>query len=164
MKSRRLWVILSVAVVGAAGIGLLSFPTTAAFVSHLQQDINIKTGQARHSRYIFTVKVSEVLEDTPFSIALGGQTIDVAPIQAWHPVNTIPLGWHHSPHYAFHGDLAQAAEMELISEMSHLTPAQQTEIAREVLTRWQTTGRVSAVAEYLREVNKALRESTLPSN
>jgi hypothetical protein len=164
MKSRRLWVILSVAAIGAAGVGLLSFPPTSTFIFHRQQDINIKTGQARYSRYILTVKVSEVLEDTPFSVALGGQTIDVAPIQAWHPVNTFPIGWHHSLHYVFHGALSQGTKMTLMSEVYHLTPAQRTEMAREVLTRWQTTGGDSAAEKYLQEVGKTLRIPNPPSN
>ena len=150
---KRLWWWIALGLVATIlGLAILA----PAVVSYRREDINVKTGQARYSRYVFGVKVSDAVKDTLLSTALAGQVIDIAPIQPWHPVNTFPLGRHYSPHYFFHGALAQVHELALISEMYHPSPERQAEIARAVLTRWQTAGNDHTAMQYLAELDQGL--------
>lgn len=119
------------------------------------QDINIKTGQARYSRSLWFVKVSERVEDTPLSVALQGETVDVADIKAWHRVNTFSPGVRHSPHYIFHSALHQAHQMNLFESLHELTPERKEGIAKSILTAWQQSGRDSGADEL---INKLMEE------
>jgi hypothetical protein len=114
------------------------------------QEMNIKTGQARYSRRLWFVTMSERIDDTPLSLALQGETVDVADISAWHRVNTFSPGVRHSPHYLFHGALHQAGQFEMIATMSDLNPDRRREVAKGILTAWQQTGRYNGADEYIR--------------
>jgi len=116
------------------------------------QDINIKTGRARYSRYLWFVKISEEVRDTPISVALEGKVIDVADIKPWHRVNTFSPGLRHSPHYRFHGAFAQARKMEMTFELIDANSEERCEIAESILKLWQTEGRYFPVDDYLQTV------------
>ena len=116
------------------------------------QDINIKTGRARYTRSLWFIKVSERTEDTRLSLALQGETVDVADIKAWHRVNTFSPGVRHSPHYIFHSALSQAHQMEMIESMIKLTPERKRDIAWAILTTWQQSGRDSSADEYIQSL------------
>lgn len=116
------------------------------------QDINIKTGQARYSRYLWYVKISEVVKDTPISVALGGKVMDVADVEPWRRVNTFSPGLRHSPHYHYHGALHQARELDLISELNELGTEEKREIAENILELWQTERGYFPVNDYLQTV------------
>ena len=113
------------------------------------QDINIKNGQTRISRYLWFVKVSESMAGTPLSVALRGETVDVADIEAWQRVNTFCLGTGHSPHYHFHSALHQAEQIDMIESMLEVTPERKQEIAKEILTAWQESGDYHSADEYI---------------
>lgn len=115
------------------------------------EDINIKTGQARSSRYVGFVKISEEIRDTPISVALEGKVIDVADIEPWNRVYTFSPAVH-SPHHSFHGALNQARQIELIGELNELGPEEKRAIAGNVLKLWQTEGQYRPVNDYLRTV------------
>ncbi len=121
------------------------------------QDINIKTGQARYSHYLWFIEVSERIEHTPLSSTLEGETVDVVNIKAWHRVNTVSLGGSHSPHYKFHGALALAYRMELIESLFDPTPERRKEIVRGILTAWQESGTYFGANDY---VNQLLEEGS----
>lgn len=97
------------------------------------QDINIKAGQVRYSRYLWYVKISEAVKDSPISVALGGDVINVADIEPWHRVYTFTTGSGYSPNYRFHGALHQAREIELMAELNELGPEKKRLIAENVL-------------------------------
>jgi hypothetical protein len=105
-----------------------------------QQDINIKTGQGRYSRSLWFVRVSERIKDTPLSLALQGETVNIADVQAWHRVNTFFLGGGYSPQYAFHGAFSQASQVGMIQSDLKLGRERNCEIARAILTAWQQSG------------------------
>jgi len=125
-----------------------------------QQEINVKTGRARHSRYLWFLKASETVRDTPLSVALDGEVVYAAPIKPWHRVNTFSPGISNSPHYVFHGAFSQAREMEMICEMIDATPAQKRDIAREILTLWQQAGGDWGCDDYLLELGRQAGEKT----
>jgi hypothetical protein len=149
--------------VGVVVMGLLLAPLVVPIfipwsgINCRHQDINIKTGQARYSRSLWFVKVSERIEDTPLSLALQGDSIDVADIKAWHRVNSFSPGVHHSPHYLFHSALHQAHQMGLLESLYDLTPGRKKEIAKAILTAWQQSGRDSGADEL---IYKLMEEGT----
>jgi len=150
---KRAWVLIGVL---AAGVLLAPFvvPIFAPWseINCEHQDINIKTGQARYSRSLWFVKVSEQIKETPLSLALRGETVDVADIEAWHRVNTFSPGVRHSPHYVFHSALFQARQMEMIDTLLQPTPKRKREIARAILTAWQKSGQTSGADEYIHDL------------
>ena len=117
------------------------------------QDINVKTGQARYSRLLWFITISQRIEDTPLSLALQGETVDVSTVEAWHRVNTFSPGIHHSPHYRYHGALFQAHQIEMIDS----DPKHQKEIARDILSAWQESGTYFGADRWL---NKLLEEGS----
>jgi hypothetical protein len=150
MKKR--WVTIAIGVLAAV---LLLSPIVVPFflpwseINCRHEEINIKTGQARYSHVLWFVKVSEQIKDTPLSLALQGETVDVADVQAWQRVNTFSPGVRHSPHYIFHGALYQAHEMEMIGSMLGFTAERKREVARAILTAWQKSGSYQGANEYI---------------
>jgi hypothetical protein len=156
MKVRRKWLV----VVVSAGTALLAPLAVPVFIpwsdiNSLHQDINIKTGQARYRRSVWFVTVSETIEETPISAALGGEPVDVGDIEGWHRVNTLSPGVvRHSPHYKFHSALHQAQDLNLIFEMLQPSAEQRREIAKTLLALWQMSGCDSGADEYLKELRQ----------
>jgi hypothetical protein len=148
MKKRLLIAIVPVAVL-LAGPWLVPFVAPWSRMNCRSQEINIKTGQARYSRYLWYIKVSERVEDTLLSKVLAGESVDVAQIVPWHMVNTFSPGLHHSPHYRFHGALCQAGEIELLFEMLEPDTERKSQIVRDILGLWQTQGSYYAASRYL---------------
>ncbi len=154
-------VLIIVVLLGACVI-LLPFvvpvfaPWSAINCSH--QDINIKTGQARFSRYIWYICVHEEVVDTPLSIALQGKEVNVADIEPWHRANTFFPGVHHSPHYCFHAALNQAKYAGDIFELTNATPDRKREIAETILKLWQQNGSYFEAGKYLSGLEKGLWE------
>ncbi|MBN1395638.1 MAG: hypothetical protein JW959_11490 [Pirellulales bacterium] len=122
------------------------------------EEINIKTGQARHSRYIWCVCVYKVITDTPLFIALQGEKIDVAYVEPWHLANTFSPGARHSPHYRFHAALHQAKWAGQIFEMTEASPEKKREIAETILKLWQRNGNYHEADKYLGDFEKQMTE------
>lgn len=150
MKKRRTLLLIGLplgALLLAPFVVPLFFPWSEINCRH--EYINIKTGQARYARYFWFIKVSDRVTDTPLSLALDGETVDVADIKAWHCVNTLSPGLGHSPHYAFHGAFYYINRLETIESAITLTPQRKREVARSILTDWQLAGSDSGTKEYI---------------
>jgi hypothetical protein len=166
MKKRLFIVAIPVVVLLA---GPLVFPPWAAWsaMNCRDQEINIKTGQARYSRYLWYIKISERVEDTTLSKILGGESVHAADIAPWHMVNRFSPGRHYSPHYRFHGALHQAAEVELLFEMLEPDGTRKKQIVRDLLTLWQANGNYFGARRYLatlsEEANEVLEKKYLGS-
>ncbi|NLE38055.1 MAG: hypothetical protein GX621_08525 [Pirellulaceae bacterium] len=147
---KKLWIplVLLVAVL------LLAPLVVPVFCRH--EDINITTGQARYSRSLWFVALSERIEDTSLSRILQGETVDAAHVEPWRRVNTFSPGVRNSPHYRFHAALHQARLMERIETMPELSPERKKDIAREILTMWQTTEGTRQADEYIDRVLEEL--------
>lgn len=122
------------------------------------EDINIKTGQSRITRFLCSFQMSQQINDTPLSRALQGETIDVADIQAWHRVNTFYWGRKYSPHYIFHGAFGQAKELELILDMLNASDVQRKNATIGLLSTWQKSGNDSKAETFLNELQKQLEQ------
>lgn len=114
-----------------------------------KDQINIKTGQGRHLRYIAFFRVSETIYDTPLSEAIK-EPVEETTIKAWHSVNTFAPPWdHYSPHHIFHGALGQSQNVGLLFESRNMPSDKKTQIAVEILKAWQRTGNDSGASEIL---------------
>lgn len=122
------------------------------------EDINIKTGQCRITHVLCFFQISQCIKDTPLSLVLGGETIEINPIEAWHRVNTFYWGRRYSPHYNFHGAFAQARELELILDMHNVSDAQRKDATVGLLSVWQESGNYLGAREYLSELSKKLEQ------
>jgi len=122
------------------------------------QEVNIKTGQVRYSRLLWFTKISEQVEDTPLSLTLQGEVVDVNNIAAWHRVNTFSPGLRHSPHHTFHGAFGQTASLEVILEIHNASELQRRDAAKGLLSKWQESGNYHAAEDYLNELDKQLEQ------
>jgi hypothetical protein len=114
-----------------------------------KDEINITTGQGRHSRYIGFIRVTETTYDTALSKALTAP-VKSADIKAWHPVNTFsPPSRHYSPHYLFHGALHQAREVEMLFKLLDASDKRRAQIAETLLEAWQSSGGDDGAREIL---------------
>lgn len=104
------------------------------------QDIDIKTGRVRASRYLWFFEISRREGDTFLSEALEGERVEVAEIEDWHHVITTSFANRFSPHYRFHGAFEQIRRIEIANRVSEFSPLRKKQIARELLTQWQTHG------------------------
>jgi hypothetical protein len=123
------------------------------------QDINIKTGQARYTYYIWFMSVSQRIEETPLSVALQGETVNISGIEAWHRANTFSPGVPHSPHYRFHGALYQAQEVKTLQSLYSLSHSDLYAIAKQILVEWQTDESYFAAGEFITKKHRELSGS-----
>ncbi len=155
MKKRRALIVIGI-VAGAVVIPPLLAPILVSWseINCRHEFINIKTGQARFSRSLWFIRVSDRIEDTWLSVALDGETVDVAEIEAWHVANTFSPGIGHSPHYSFHNALNQIHQLETIESLLNgsqikTTPERRRKIAGTILTLWQQSGSYRGANEYI---------------
>ena len=116
------------------------------------QEINIKTGQARYTRYLWFIKTSERIEDTELSRALSSETVDIADVKPWHFANTFSPGVRNSPHYLYHSALHQASQFDRMRFLLERTDAPMRTIAKTILTKWQESGDDREADLYLNEL------------
>ena len=157
MKKRLLIAIIPVVVL-LAGPWVVPRLVPWSAINCRDQEINIKTGQARYSRYLWYVRMSERVEDTILSKVLGGESVDVADIAPWHMVNRFSPGLHHSPHYRFHGALSQTRQIELLFEMLEPEAQRKKQIVQDLLTLWQTHGSYHEARRYLATLSEEANE------
>jgi len=126
-------------------------PSLSARFCGEYQEINIKTGQARERYFFCFLTVSEEVKDTPISLALQGETVDVSAGGAWQLVDAFPLMPSLStPHYLFHGALGQANAMASIALRFFPDDVERKrELARNILIAWQESGRGVTASEVM---------------
>ena len=123
-------------------------------------EINIKTGQKRSYRCLWFFERAKEITETPLSIVLKGETVDVSDIKPWHRVNTFTPRLRRSPHYYFHGAFANIKQFTYIQDLSILTPTEETEVAKTVLKKWQQSGDDHLAGEYLNDLFNSTKEKT----
>ncbi len=104
-----------------------------------QQDVDIRTGRVRYSRYLAFCKVFERVEESALSRVLPREMVEgVKP--EWERVNTFSPGLGHSPHYRFHGAFGQIREIEILWEAGEVDESTRRKIASRILALWQFDG------------------------
>jgi len=63
---------------------------------------------------------------------------------------------HYSPHYRYHGAIAQMRMIEVMWRCESFTPEAKHKMARDVLSLWQLDEGYSVVNEYLGKVEQSL--------
>ena len=150
--SARSWVRSAVAVAVVLLILLLVFAFPG--VIHRQRDeVDIRSGRIRHSRYVLLIQTSQAVEATEFSRILASNPSGAAEPD-WHVVNTFAGARRVSPHYNFHGAIAQMRGLEMLWRLVPFTDEAKQEVAHSVLKLWQSDRSESAADSYIREVEK----------
>lgn len=146
-RSRRRLIAAVVLVAVALGVALSGIFTWSP-VNCRHEDIDIRSGRVRTTRFILFIRVSERVTSTPVSDALQLGDYDPADPE-WHRVNTFSPGTGYSPHYVFHGAIAQTQMLRMIWSISDFTPAARHETARQLLASWQHGGNYFEANHYL---------------
>ena len=108
---------------------------------------------------MLSLKLSDRIEETPLSLALAGETVNVVDIEPWHFAGR---SWPYQRTritYRFSGALTEAKQFGMIAEMLELSAERKMDIATEILTLWQRTGRVGGSTEYMVSLTKGLERS-----
>ena len=132
----------SVILISISGI----FPWSPANCWH--EEIDIRSGRIRYTRYILCCLISERITSTPLSEALQPSG-SLAAIPEWHRVNTFSPGTHHSPHYAFHVAIVQARTLSMLWIATEFTPDAKRESAHRLLSAWQHSKSYFNAGHYL---------------
>jgi hypothetical protein len=143
---------VAIAAMASMAVGVIAFmlvscmfPWTPLDCRH--EDVDIHSGRIRTTQYLLFIPVQERVEETWISQTIGPS---LGPPQ-WRRVNTFSPGVHHSPHYVYHGAIAQLRSVENVQTMIPFSPPARQHVAREMLMRWQT-GSDEAAKEYVDRV------------
>ena len=149
IRQIRRWTLFGIALL-IGFLFLISFQSFFAWspINCWHEDVDIRTGKTRYSRYILYRNTKTEIKDSALSSALFPQERNgIEP--DWRRVNTFSPGIHHSPHYVFHGALNQIRMMETVFEMHNFTPGQKRKLAQDILTLWQHEDGDYLVGQYL---------------
>lgn len=144
------------AVVAIAGIALylaeIGFlPWSPINCRH--EEVDILSGRIRHTRYLLFYRIENRVEDSPVTKALLHE--DLPPrAPEWHRVNTFSPNGRISPHYSYHGAIAQIRELQLCWDSGKFTREARRKSARRLLLLWQQSGGDDAAKPYLRALSE----------
>ena len=122
------------------------------------EDVDIKSGRIRYTRHLFYCKVSEKIEDTILTKALGEFAEGVQP--DWRRVSTFSLGVRHSNHYVYHGAIVQILLVAMIWQSSPFSDEAKRHMAQTILDKWQADGDYFGVDHYLGDVSRIAGQKT----
>ncbi len=111
------------------------------------EEIGLNTGQKRSRSYFLWTRISETESPTWLSSILN--TPPSLPENHWELVNTTSPGVSISPHYNYHGSLAQIRELEMCSERLSLSPNARLLLAEALINRWRRDGDYHGAASLL---------------
>lgn len=120
-------------------------------------EVDIRTGRVRHTRYLFFVPIRRRVEDSVLSRALPPAVLSAASPD-WHRVNTFRPGSLISVHHRFHGALGQIRTLENLLQSATFTPGATRAVAARILGMWQNSGGDSGVDDYLRALQDLTKD------
>jgi len=100
------------------------------------EDVDIRSGRIRHTRYLLFCRISDRIVSTVLSEALLPTDFDAASPD-WRRVNTLSPGVPHSPTHTFGGAISQMDIIATMWKVVEFTPAARRESALRLLTSWQ---------------------------
>ncbi len=127
------------------------------------QDVDIKTGKLRFTRYILFCKITEKVTDSPVSKVLPPECLSgVKP--EWYAVNTFSPGIKYSPRYIFHRAIHQMYELKNLWEMAEgegvaISNEIKQRTAIHLLALWQYSGDDYLAGFYILGLHDLLREN-----
>lgn len=98
--------------------------------------IDINSGRIRYQRYLVGLCIRESVEETALSRLVSADT-EGKPAE-WRCVNTFSPMVRHSPHYRYHGAIYQVQMLELFWDNYRFTPQARLQMARDVLSLWNS--------------------------
>lgn len=101
------------------------------------EDVDIRSGRIRHTRYLLYCRISDRIASTALSDALLPTDFDAASPD-WRRVNTFSPGVRHSPHHEFHGAISQMEMLRTLCDLVEFTPDARRQSALRLLTTWQS--------------------------
>lgn len=125
-------------------------------------EVDIRAGRIRTTDYILLIRVSQRIEDSPLSRALNAQTADQP---EWRMVIEFEGTSRVSPHYSFHGAIAQMRQIEMIWQLAPFTAEAKEQMALTVLALWKAADHDGGAMRYISEVadrSCELEQSDLP--
>lgn len=102
------------------------------------QEIDINSGRTRYTRYWFWKVTKQEISPTWMSQLLNKTDENIAP--NWHLVAAWSPGTRHSPHFAFHGAIADLDTAEKIFQLYNIPRERQIALAKAVRDSWNRTG------------------------
>jgi hypothetical protein len=127
----------------AAPLTLLALSLFGAFPwSGLNCDtteIDLYSGRIRSTRYLFWIPVRQTVSESALTHELLPTDIHADQV-SWQPVVTLSPGVRHSPHYYYHGAIAQIREVQIRWELRADPKASRRAAAIELLRIWRSAG------------------------
>ena len=112
------------------------------------EEINIQTAQVRYGCYVYFLKVTERVEDTWQSDYIDIPADDIS-AASWRRVNTFSPLASHSPHYSFHGALAQVHQLQTAFSLKVFSEAEEKQAVEGLLKKWQESDDYHSAGRYL---------------
>ena len=150
---KRRWLIWTLVLVAGFVLIALSGIYTWSPINCWHEDIDIRSGRVRHTRYLLFCRISERVSATPVSDSLQAADYD-ASAPEWHHANTFSPGVHHSPHYRFHSAIHQAQTLAMLWGATEFTPAARRETALRLLSAWQRGRNYHAAQPFLNALSE----------
>jgi hypothetical protein len=154
-KNQKLWLVVLILIVLI--VFIFTMPSWWK-LCYRCEDVDIKSGRIRHTRYLFYCKISEKIDNTILTEALGESAKDVQP--DWRRVSTFSLGIRHSTHYVYHGAIVQIRLVGMIWQMSPFSDEAKRQVARTILDKWQADGHCFGVDNYIRDLGRIVGRKT----
>lgn len=125
-------------------------------------EIGLDTARARTTTYVLWMRVHMREEPTILSLTLEvPQTVSET---RWRTVNTFSPGVSHSPHYDFHGALAQIADLEYCWVRNQYSPEARRLSAQALLDRWRSTDNYYSADKLLRSLKQISRDRAITND
>ncbi len=143
--------VLIVAVLAAWIVGLGCWPVVIwSPLNCSHEDIDVNSGRVRHQRYLLGLRIRKSVEKSSLSRLLADEVAGQP--EYWRRVNTFSPLVGHSPHYLYHGAIAQVYKLEMLWDFAHFTPEAKRQTARDVLAFWQKGEGYFLAGDYLRRL------------
>ncbi|MGC9453636.1 MAG: hypothetical protein ACP5HU_02120 [Phycisphaerae bacterium] len=120
-------------------------------INNEEHEIDLFSGQARVTRYILYLQVSQKVRETPLSEAIGADENPPEKRQ-WVKVSIFQPFMRRSPHFTYRGAFAQARRMESSWETGEFTPEARAKSARQLLRLWREGGSCRAADPHLQHL------------
>jgi len=101
------------------------------------REIDINSGRTRYTRYWFWMVTRDEISTTWMSELLNGPVENASP--NWHLVVTLSPGARHSPHYAFHGAIADLNTAQMVFERYDVPRERRLALAEAIRDSWKQT-------------------------
>ncbi len=112
MRKLHLYTGIGILLLAASPLVVPFFSPWSGINSRLQK-VDMTSGRARETRYLFWIPVRQEVRETPLSRALSGVS-SAAGVARWEPVSTFGPYVRHALHHSRHHALSNIKGLELV--------------------------------------------------